>query len=71
MNIADDDDSLLLGPLQIQCGMNDRRERKPCTGRSSSDEEAMQVLNYPIMACSSKRTQRIKALCSRVLAKGS
>ena len=45
MNIANDDDSLLLGPVQIQGGMNDRRERKPCTERSSSEEEALQMLN--------------------------
>ena len=68
MNIANDDDSLLLGPVQIQCGMNDRRERKPCTERGSSEEKALQMLNHP---SSDKRPQSKAAWCSRVLAQGS
>ena len=71
MNIANNDDPLLLGPVQVQCGMYDRRKRKPCTERSSSGEEALQMLNYPSMACSSKEAQCHITWCSRVLAQGS
>ena len=71
MNIANDDDPLLLGPVQIQCGMYDRRKRKPCTERRPSGEEALQMLNHPSMAYSSKGPQCQISRCSRVLAQGS